>query len=126
MDTSEFILYVLTFSVKLVLDGIAITLFIQSFSFFYKEKKSAMKYNGKKFSLFNKFILGSIIFLLLMRAIGSLYTFLVGVVSLTDYYNSKGSVTIRLIMGEEVFPVRDCLELLFFSYLFIYSSKRKE
>ena len=75
-------LYIITFSVKLLLDIWMITLFIISLRYFLERKKTALKREALRLNPYNQFILISIFFLLFMRIAGSLYTFIVGIISL--------------------------------------------
>jgi hypothetical protein len=61
-----------------------------------------------------------------MRVLGSVYTFIVGIVSLTDLFqNDKWQLSYE-ILDDIVFPIRDFVEVLFFSYLFYFQSKKKQ
>lgn len=87
--TVEEIFYIPTFSLKLILDGIMIYTFISCLAFFLRKKLAAMQKgaHSRGFSSFNFFILYSIYFLLFMRIIGSIYTFIVGIITLTPMFN---------------------------------------
>ena len=74
---------------------------------------------------FNKFILASIIFLFFMRIAGAVYTFLVGILVLTPLFNTPAQMLSYVILDDLVFPIRDFFEVLLFSYLFFYQSKKK-
>ena len=61
-----------------------------------------------------------------MRIIGSVYTFAVGIFTLIpDFFNTPGQLLSYQIADDLVFPIRDFIEVIFFSYLFHYQSKRK-
>lgn len=81
--------------------------------------------HSRGFSKFNFFILYSIYFLLFMRILGSVYTFIVGIVSQTPLFNDPKWKLSYEILDDLVFPIRDFIEVLFFSYLFYFQSKRK-
>lgn len=60
-----------------------------------------------------------------MRLLGSIYTFIVGIVSLTSLFQNEQWQISYEILDDLVFPIRDFIEVLFFSYLFYTQSKRK-
>lgn len=60
-----------------------------------------------------------------MRVLGSIYTFIVGIVSLTSIFQNKQWEISYEILDDLVFPLRDFMEVLFFSYLFYTQSGRK-
>lgn len=64
--------------------------------------------------------------MVLMRAFGSLYTFIVGISTLTDIFDDREWLVSYEIFDDIVFPIRDFFEALFFSYLFYYQSSRKK
>ena len=113
-------LYIITFSVKLLLDIWMITLFIISLRYFLERKKTALKREALRLNPYNQFILISIFFLLFMRIAGSLYTFIVGIISLTPVFNTPAQLLSYQILDDLVFPIRDFIEVIFFSYLFHY------
>ena len=100
------------------------SIFIVLLGFFLNKKAVAMKKGAHSggFSTFNFFVLYSIYFLLFMRIIGSLYTFIVGIVSMTPLFNDDKWKLSYEILDEIVFPIRDFIEVLFFSYLFYFQS----
>jgi len=53
-----------------------------------------------------------------MRLLGSIYTFIVGIVSLTSLFQNEQWQISYEILDDLVFPIRDFIEVLFFSYLF--------
>lgn len=80
--------YIPTFTLKLILDVYCIILFIISFTFFMKKKLEGMRKGARGFTRFNFFILYSIYFLLFMRIIGSIYTFIIGIISMTPVFDN--------------------------------------
>ena len=102
-------------------------IFIVLLGFFLNKKAVAMKKGAHSggFSTFNFFVLYSIYFLLFMRIIGSLYTFIVGIVSMTPLFNDDKWKLSYEILDEIVFPIRDFIEVLFFSYLFYFQSYKR-
>lgn len=77
-------LYVVTFTVKPALDAFVIMMFARLFKYLHKRKLRALNEHGVKFTKFNRLILNTIYALAFMRAIGSAYTFICGVASMTD------------------------------------------
>ena len=127
-STAQETIYIPTFTLKLFLDFYVIVIFVFTLSFFLQKRLSAVQkgahYRG--FSKFNQFILYSVYFLVFMRVLGSVYTFIVGIVSLTDLFqNDKWQISYE-ILDDIVFPIRDFVEVLFFSYLFYFQSKKKQ
>ena len=114
------ILFVISITLKLILDGIAFVVFIRSLNFFVARKKQSLKREALGFSPFNTFILLSVYFLLFMRILGTVFTFSNAVISLVDLYQDLHYKEYRIIMGDLVFPIRDLVEILFFSYLFYH------
>lgn len=67
-----------------------------------------------------------IFFLFFMRILGSLYTFIVGIlVLMPSVFNSPEQMLSYVILDDLVFPFRDFIETLMFSYLFYYQSQRR-
>lgn len=125
--TVETAFYIPTFTLKLVLDVYVIGMFILLLAFFLSKKQAAMQKGAHAigFSKFNFFILYSIYGLLFMRIAGSIYTFIVGIVSLTPLFQDDQWELSYQILDDLVFPIRDFVEILFFSYLFYFESKKK-
>lgn len=72
-------------------------------------------------------ILYTIFFLFFMRVAGSLYTFIVGIlVLMPSVFNSPEQMLSYVILDDLVFPLRDFIETLMFSYLFYYQSNRRK
>ena len=117
--------YIPTFSIKLVLDSIAIYIFAICLRYFYIQKRSALRKNGARFNYFNYLIISMITLLFILRIIGALYTFAICIISLTDAYKSAFVTEMQFIAGEEIFTIRDFVEVLLFSYLIYFQSKRK-
>jgi hypothetical protein len=102
-------------------------MFILLLSFFLRRKEAAMLKGAHAagFSRFNLFVMYSIYVLLFMRIVGSVYTFIVGIVSLTPFfYNEQWALSYQ-ILDDLVFPIRDFVEVMFFSYLFHFQSKKE-
>jgi hypothetical protein len=78
--------------------------------------------NYSELTSFNRFILLSIEVFIFMRAFGSLYTFIVGVASLTPLFKDPVWLISYEILDDIVFTVRDFLEALYFAYLFYHQS----
>ena len=56
-----------------------------------------------------------------MQILGTAFNFSNAVISLIDkIYKSQGYIDDRLIMGDIVFPLRDFIDVMFFSYLFYF------
>ena len=111
---------------KLALDCLSFYLFIKAFRFFVARKRSSLKREALALSPFNKFILFSIYILLAFRVLGTLFTFSNALISLDDkIYHSHSYSIYRLLMGDIIFPIRDCIEALYFSYLFYFQSTRR-
>lgn len=119
--------YIPTFSVKLLLDFYMIAVFISCITFFLRKKLAAMKKGAHSigFSRLNYFILYSICFLVFMRITGAIYTFAVGVISLTPLFQNPEQKLSYEILDDLIFPIRDFIEILFFAYLFYFQSKKK-
>lgn len=124
---AEEIFYVPTFTVKLLLDAYMITLFVLTFKFFMERKLAAMMKgaHARGFTTFNLFVMYTMMGLIVMRIVGSLYTFIVGIITMTDYYQDPKQQLAYAILDGLVFPIRDFIELMFFTYLFYFQSKRK-
>ena len=124
-NSVEKVIYIIAFTVKLLLDTYAITIFVYNLSYFLQRKRQALQKEALVFTPFNRFILGSIYFLLFMRIAGSLYTFIIGIITLTPLYDTDAQKLSYEILDDLVFPIRDFVEVLFFSYLFFYQSKKR-
>ena len=125
--TAEEVIYIPTFTLKLLLDGYVIGMFILLLSFFLRRKQAAMLKGAHSagFSRFNLFVLYSIYVLLFMRIVGSIYTFIVGIVSLTPLFLNEQWALSYQILDDLVFPIRDFVEVMFFSYLFYFESRKE-
>jgi hypothetical protein len=123
--TAEEVAYIITFSTKLVLDLYVMSLFVITFRYFLQKRFKALAKEALRLTPFNKFILVSIIFLFFMRIAGAVYTFLVGILVLTPLFNTPAQTLSYVILDDLVFPIRDFFEVLLFSYLFFYQSKKK-
>lgn len=126
-NTAQETLYIPTFTLKLFLDFYVMVIFIITLQFFLEKRIAAFKKGAHAtgFSKFNLFVLYSIYFLIFMRILGSIYTFIVGIVSMTSLFHDPHWELSYEILDDLVFPVRDFIEVLFFSYLFYFQSKRK-
>ena len=61
-----------------------------------------------------------------MRILGSLYTFIVGVlVLIPDVFNTPAQMLSYVILDDLVFPFRDFIEVMMFSYLFYHQSNEQ-
>jgi hypothetical protein len=62
-----------------------------------------------------------------MRIAGSLYTFIVGIlVLIPSVFNSPSQMLSYVILDDLVFPLRDFIETVMFSYLFYYQSNKRK
>jgi hypothetical protein len=62
-----------------------------------------------------------------MRIAGSLYTFIVGIlVLIPSIFNNPSQMLSYVILDDLVFPLRDFIETLMFSYLFYYQSNKRK
>jgi hypothetical protein len=62
-----------------------------------------------------------------MRVLGSIYTFIVGILVLNpDIFNRPAQMLSYVILDDLVFPLRDFVEVLMFSYLFYQQSNRRK
>lgn len=125
LGTLEISLLILSIFLKLALDCIAFYVFISAFRFFTHRKRASLKREALPFSPFNRFILASVYALLALRVLGTLFTFTNAIVSLTSSYHDHGYSMYRLFMGDILFPIRDCIEAMYFSYLFYFQSTRR-
>lgn len=80
--------YIVTFTVKVILDGLVIGMFVHLFSYFIFKKRQALQKGTRGFSAFNVFMLYAIYAMVFMRVLGALYTFIVGIVSLTPLFQN--------------------------------------
>ena len=110
---------------KFVSDFISYSVFIKAFKFFIEIKRQKKQKEALSLSPFNKFIIVSICFMLFMRILGTLFGSLIGISSFFKYYKDPDFTNFRIIMGDIVFPIRDFIEVLFFSYLFFIQSKKQ-
>lgn len=118
--------FIASSSFKLLLDGTVFYIFIMNMVFFIGRKQACLKREALRFSPFNKFIMISIGFMFLMQILGTAFNFSNAVISLIDkIYKSQGYIDYRLIMGDIVFPLRDFIDVMFFSYLFYFQSKKR-
>ncbi len=104
-------------------------MFVHLLSYFISKKLQVLRKGAHVrggFSSFNVFILYSIYAMVFMRVLGALYTFIVGVVSLTTLFQNARWELSYEILDELVFPARDFCEVMLFSYLFFFQSKRKQ
>lgn len=113
LEAFEAMVYIAIFSLKPFLDFYALYLFGVTFLYLYKKKREALTSLNKKFTSFNKVMLGSIGLLVFMRAFGSLYTFFIGVTTVTDDLDHW--LVSYEIFDDIVFPLRDFIEALFFA-----------
>jgi hypothetical protein len=119
VSAAEEVAYVITFTTKLMLDLFVIFLFMQTFSFFLQKRYQTLKKEALKMSPMNYMILYIIFFLFFMRIAGSLYTFIVGIlVLMPSVFNSPSQMMSYVILDDLVFPLRDFIETLMFSYMF--------
>lgn len=102
------------------MDGIAYQIFIPAMSFFLRRKKQGLKKEALILSPYNYCVLCMIYFFLVLRFWGTIFTFSNAVISLTDFYHDDLYTIFRVINGDLVFPIRDFLEILAFSYLFYF------
>lgn len=114
------IFFSISLVLKLVLDAYVFFVFTSTFSYFLQRKKSALSREALSFSPFNFFIIYSVMFLFFMQILGTLFTISNAIVTLTPAYTTDGYTTYRLIMGDIIFPLRDFIDVLFFSYLFYF------
>jgi len=78
------------------------------------------------FTPFHQFVLYLIFFLLVMRILGSVYTFIVGVlVLIPTVFNSAAQMLSYVILDDLVFPLRDFIEVMMFSYMFYQQSNNR-
>jgi amino acid transporter len=121
----EWALYIMVISVKVGLDFIAFIIFFMTFRYFLDRKRQSRRREALKLTPFNKFILSSVYGLMLCQVLGTLFTFSNACIALTESYLTKAYTDYRLIMGDIFFPVRDCVQVLFLSYLFFFQSKNQ-
>lgn len=76
------IAYIITFTVKLLLDTFAFIIFTFAFRYFLNRKYASLKKEALLFTPKQKILIYVIVFLLIMRVLGSIYTFIVGVLVL--------------------------------------------
>lgn len=120
------IFLILSLIIKLISDAYVFWVFGQVFKYFLNKKRSSLKKEALNLSPLNFFIISSVFFMFFMRVLGTLFNTQNGIVSLIDsVYNTNSYIEYRIIMGDIVFPLRDFLEVLMFSYLFFYQSKKK-
>lgn len=122
INTIETFVYIPIFSIKLILDFFAISIFYICFKFFYRQKLKALSKYKEKLTAFNLFIIVTVAILYGLRILDSMYDFAVGIVSIT--LTRKVLDTVFLI-GEVVVHLRDFVEVIMFSYLFYFQSQRK-
>ena len=68
-----------------------------------------------------------IFFLLIMRILGSIYTFIVGIlVLIPEVFNTPSQMLSYVILDDLVFPLRDFVEILMFSYMFFQQSNKRK
>jgi len=123
--TTGKVFFYLSVFLKLPLDVIALWIFCSSFLYFVRRKQQSLKREALGFSPFNHFILIAVALMVTLRIFGSLFTVINAVITLSDLYDVHSYVIFRLISGNIIFPLRDFVEALFFSYLFFYQSKVK-
>ena len=62
-----------------------------------------------------------------MRILGSVYTFIVGVlVLIPQIFNTTQQMLSYVILDDLVFPIRDFIEILMFSYMFYQQSNKRK
>jgi hypothetical protein len=118
----ESILYIPIFSIKLILDFVAVVIFYICFKFFYRQKLKALSKYHEKLTRFNRFIIVTVAILYGLRIVGSMYDFAISIVSITFTRNVLDQV---FLVGEVAVHLRDFVEVLMFSYLFFFQSQRK-
>jgi hypothetical protein len=120
LNKAEIDLLIASTALKVLLDGVGFMIFMQSFLYFVNRKASTLKREALSFSPFNKFIIASVFFLYVMRIIGTLFTLTNAIISITDLYTTHSYSVYRLLMADIIFPLRDMIEVLFFTYLFYF------
>lgn len=118
----EGFLYIPVFSIKLILDFVAIAIFFICFKFFYRQKLKALNKYREKLSCYNRFIIVTVALLYVMRIVDSIYDFAVGIVSITLTRKVLDNV---FMVGEIVVHLENFVEVIMFSYLFYFQSQRK-
>lgn len=127
VSTTEEVAYVITFTTKLFLDFYVIVLFSTVFSFFFQRRKQALSREALRMTPLNQLVLVTIFFLYFMRVAGSLYTFIVGIlVLIPSVFNSPAQMLSYVILDDLVFPLRDFIETIMFSYMFYYQSNKRK
>jgi hypothetical protein len=62
-----------------------------------------------------------------MRILGSIYTFIVGIlVLIPEVFNTPSQMLSYVILDDLVFPLRDFVEILMFSYMFFQQSNKRK
>jgi hypothetical protein len=61
-----------------------------------------------------------------MRALGSVYTFIVGIATLTNIFQNDIWLFSYELLDDVIFKIRDFVEIAFFMYLFDIQSSRKQ
>ena len=118
----ESFLYIPVFSIKLILDFVAIAIFYICFKFFYRQKMRALSKYKEKLSCYNRFIIVTVAMLYFLRILDSIYDFAVGIVSITLTRKVLDNV---FMVGEVVVHLENFVEVIMFSYLFFFQSQRK-
>ena len=118
--------YIITFTTKLLIDTYVFLIFIRALGYFLRRKRAALKREALMFTPFHQFVLYLIFFLLVMRILGSVYTFIVGVlVLIPSVFNSAAQMLSYVILDDLVFPMRDFIEVMMFSYMFYQQSNNR-
>jgi len=115
------IFLVIALVIKLISDFYVFWIFAMVFKFFLKKKKSGLKKEALSLTPLNLVIIFTVCFMFFMRILGTLFNTQNGIFSIFDsIYNTPEYISYRIIMGDIVFPMRDFLESMMFSYLFYY------
>jgi hypothetical protein len=120
------IAYIITFTTKLLIDIYVFLIFIRALAYFLRRKRAALKREALMFTPHHQLVLYVIFFLLFMRILGSVYTFIVGVlVLIPSVFNSAAQMLSYVILDDLVFPLRDFIEVMMFSYMFYQQSNNR-
>ena len=120
------IAYIITFTTKLLLDTYVFLIFSRALAYFLRRKRAALQREALVFTPHHQLVLYLIFFLLFMRILGSVYTFIVGVlVLIPSVFNSAPQMLSYVILDDLVFPLRDFLEVMMLSYMFYQQSNNR-
>ena len=125
-STPAFVAFLFSIALKVFLDTVSFIVFYYAMHFFIKKKMESLRKEALGFSPFNLFILFMIGLLFFMRILGSLFTLTNALFSILSFYNGQIYINYRLVMGDIVFPIRDFVEIMMFSYLFYFQSQKRK